>query len=102
MSESEDTENEFADKEWIPDYEKGIYTYTYRQARNTVKIRVYKIWYKDCIEVEPGIWEGGTEVKREESHFDTYTGLAAIIYTKPIPVATPTPVPAPTPTPTTT
>ncbi|MCK5128554.1 MAG: VanW family protein [Clostridiales bacterium] len=91
----EDTENEFLDKEWVADFEKGTYTYTYRQPRNTVKIRVFKVYYKDCIETEPGIWEDGVEVKREESHFDTYTGVAAIIYVKPIPVATPTPEPTP-------
>ena len=92
----EDLEDEFANEEWIYDYPNGIMTYTYRQERSTVKVQVYTVWYKDSVEIDKGVWEGGTEVRREESHYDIYTGVQAIIYTKPIP--TPTPAPESTPT----
>jgi vancomycin resistance protein YoaR len=90
----EDVNNEFVNETWKPDTTLNKMTFVYRHPRNLIKVRVYRVWYKDCVQTGLGQWEGGTEVKREESHLDLYKSVQAIIYTKPMPV-----VPAPTPEP---
>lgn len=91
----EDIENKYIDEDWKIDTELNKMVYEFRKPRETIKVLVYRVWYKDCVETSPGVWEGGAEVKREEPHFDTYTGVTGIYYTKPIPVVTPIPEPTP-------
>lgn len=83
----EDLENKYAAETWKPDPTLNKMTYVYRKPKNLKKVRVYRVWYKDCVESSLGQWDGGTEVKREEAHFDTYKSVTAIIYTKPMPPA---------------
>lgn len=80
----EDTDGKYADEEWKLDTTLNKMTYTLRKPKDLVKVRVSKVWYKDCVETDPGVWEGGIEVKREESHHAIYDSVTAIIYTKPI------------------
>jgi vancomycin resistance protein YoaR len=77
-------EREFDYLNWQKDEEKGIMTAVYIRPRNTQKVSVYKVWYKNCTEEKPGVFTGGIEVKRELSHTVTYPGVEGVVYTKPI------------------
>lgn len=81
----EDTENKYAYANWKKDEEKGLMTSLYIRPRNTQKVSVYKVWYKDCNEERLGVFTEGVEVQRELSHKVTYSGVQGVIYTKPIP-----------------
>ncbi|MCK5128552.1 MAG: VanW family protein [Clostridiales bacterium] len=87
--------DEYLDLVWTLDSEKNKMVATLREARPLKKYSVDKVWYKDCVEAAPGVFEGGVEVDRKYSHTYTYKSFPAIILTKPVPVATPTPEPTP-------
>ncbi len=85
---------------WTPDPTLNKLVYLHISPRYLYEYSVDRVWYKDCDEIEPGIWDGGTEVKREYSHTYLYKNVAGLTYTKPMPVV-PTPAPAtPSPEPT--
>jgi len=94
----EDTENQYVDKTWKVDTALNKEIYVHRNSKELVEISVDTVWYKDCVETAPGVFEGGVEVKREHSHIDLYTSVAAIIYTRPLPEPTASPTPSPAPT----
>lgn len=81
----EDTENKYAYANWKIDESINKMIYIYIKPRDTKKVSVYKVWYKDCTEERLGVFTEGVEVKREFSHTVTYPGKQGIIYTKPIP-----------------
>jgi vancomycin resistance protein YoaR len=91
----EDTENKYADKTWTIDTTLNKMIYVKVEPREFIKISVDRVWYMDCVETSPGVFEGGVEVKREYTHTYSYASVNSVIYTKPIPAATPTPEPTP-------
>ncbi|MCK5128553.1 MAG: VanW family protein [Clostridiales bacterium] len=97
----EDTENKYAAKTWKVDTTLNKLIYVKVEPREYIKVSVDKVWYKDCIETDPGVFDSGVEVKRAYSHTYEYGAVQSVIYTKPIPevVATPTPEPTPESTP---
>lgn len=84
-------DDSFSDKTWKTDTTLNKLVYVYSSPRNLVKYSVDRVWYKDSVNTDMGIWEGGTEVKREPSHTYTYPSHNGLIYTKPIPAPTAVP-----------
>lgn len=87
----EDTTNQFADKTWKEDTTLNKMVYVHISPRNLKKYSVDRVWYRDCVQTDIGVWEGGTEVKREPSHTYTYKSVNGVTYTKPIPAPTAAP-----------
>ncbi len=85
-----DTEYIEADKDkfsyeyWQLDEALNKMVYIHQRPRDEIHVKVYRVWYKDCIEARPGVWENGTEVCREEFDFIVYPGVQGVIYTKAI------------------
>ncbi len=98
-----DTPSEILNSDsWKLDPALGKMILEYVKPRTLYEYEVYRVWYKDCVEEEKGIFSGGEEVKREYSHTYLYKNVAGLTYTKPTPTpppATPTPPPATTPPP---
>jgi hypothetical protein len=91
---------DFPDAEWTIDTTLGKYTYLHIKPRALYEYEVDRVWYKNCEEVEKGIWQPGEEVRREYAHTYLYDSVAGLTYTKPTPTPSPSPTPAPaTPTP---
>ena len=93
----EDTEGKYAGETWKYDSKLNKEVFVYRDSKNKLQVSVDKVWYIDAVERQPGVYEGGVEVKRETDHSDFYNFVQAIIYTRPAP--TPTVAPTSTPTP---
>ena len=85
----------FPDAEWTIDPALGKYVYLHIKPRALYEYEVYKVWYKNCEEVEKGVWQPGEEVKREYSHTYLYKNVAGLTYTKPTPTPAPTQTPPP-------
>jgi hypothetical protein len=52
----EDIENKYIDNKWKLDKTLDKMIYVHIRPRNTLKISVYKVWYKDCIEEKHGVF----------------------------------------------
>ena len=90
----------FPDANWVLDPALNKMTYLHISPRVLYEYKVDRVWYKDCEEVEKGVWEPGVEVKREYSHNYIYKNVAGLTYTMPAPTPAPTAAPTPAPAPT--
>ncbi len=93
--------SDYPQAEW--EYDAALKKMVFKMItpRDLVEYTVDRVWYKDCEESEDkGIWEGGTEVKREYSHTHLYKAIQGKTIVKPTPTPAPTAVPTATPAPT--
>ena len=91
----EDTEGRYAGETWKYDSKLDKEVFVYRDSKNKIQVSVDKVWYIDAVQSQPGIYEGGVEVKRETDHSDLYNSVQAIIYTRPVPVVSESPTVSP-------